>query len=57
MNPRMLPFAAAAIGALLIVAGSSLYVVNQAEQAQVLRLGAHRATIKEPGLHFKVPFI
>ncbi|MBI2242131.1 MAG: protease modulator HflC [Magnetospirillum gryphiswaldense] len=57
MNPRMLPFAAAAIGALMIVAGSSLYVVNQAEQALVLRLGAHRATIKEPGLHFKVPFI
>lgn len=57
MNPRMLPFAAAAIGALLIVVGSSLYVVNQAEQALILRLGAHRATIKEPGLHFKVPFI
>ena len=57
MNPRTLPFAAAALGALLIVAGSSLYVVNQAEQALVLRLGAHRATIKEPGLHFKVPFI
>ncbi|WP_291720284.1 protease modulator HflC [Magnetospirillum sp. 64-120] len=57
MNPRMLPFAAAAIGALMIVAGSSLYVVNQAEQALVLRLGAHRATIKDPGLHFKVPFI
>ncbi|OJX75229.1 MAG: protease modulator HflC [Magnetospirillum sp. 64-120] len=53
----MLPFAAAAIGALMIVAGSSLYVVNQAEQALVLRLGAHRATIKDPGLHFKVPFI
>ena len=57
MNPRMLPFAAAAIGALLIVAGSSLYMVNQAEQALILRLGAHRATIKDPGLHFKVPFI
>lgn len=57
MNPRMLPFAAAAIGALMIVAGSSLYVVNQAEQALVLRLGAHRATVKDPGLHFKVPFI
>lgn len=40
-----------------ILALSSLYVVNQAEQAIILRLGAHRATIKEPGLHMKVPFI
>jgi len=57
MNPRSLPFVAAIVGGLLILAGSSLFVVNQAEQALVLRLGAHRATIKEPGLHFKVPFI
>lgn len=57
MNPRTLPFAAAALGGLLIIAASSLFVVNQAEQALVLRLGAHRATIKSPGLHFKVPFI
>jgi membrane protease subunit HflC len=42
---------------LLLFAGSSLFVVNQAEQALVLRLGAHRATIKEPGLHFKLPLI
>lgn len=49
----------AAIAAVVVVIGaaSSLFVVNQAEQALVLRLGAHRATIKEPGLHFKVPLI
>lgn len=47
--------ALAVIGTILGV--SSLYVVNQAEQAIILRLGAHRATIKEPGLHMKVPFI
>lgn len=57
MNPRTLPLLAAALGAILIVGASSLYVVNQAEQALVLRLGAHRATIKEPGLHFKLPFV
>jgi modulator of FtsH protease HflC len=41
----------------LIVASSSLFIVNQAEQALVLRFGAHRATIKDPGLHAKIPFI
>lgn len=57
MNQRSLLILSAAIGGALIVALSSLFVVNQAEQALVLRLGAHRATIKEPGLHFKVPFV
>ncbi|HSV28588.1 MAG TPA: protease modulator HflC [Candidatus Omnitrophota bacterium] len=41
----------------LMLAGSSLYIVNQAEQAIVLRLGAHRDTVRDPGLHFKMPFI
>lgn len=54
---RTLPAILIAVGALAILAGSSLFIVNQAEQALVLRLGAHRATIKEPGLHFKLPFI
>jgi len=54
---RALPFALVAGIVILIAAGSSLFVVNQAEQALVLRLGAHRATIKEPGLHAKIPFI
>jgi membrane protease subunit HflC len=54
---RTLPAILIAIGALAVLAGSSLFIVTQAEQALVLRLGAHRATIKEPGLHFKLPFI
>lgn len=49
---------AAVVGILaLLLAASSLFIVNQAEQALVLRFGAHRATIKEPGLHVKLPFI
>ena len=36
---------------------SSAFIVNQAEQAIVLRFGAYRDTIKAPGLHFKQPFI
>ena len=49
---------AAVVGILaLLLAASSLFIVNQAEQALVLRFGAHRATIKDPGLHVKLPFI
>ena len=56
MSRSMLISAIAAVIA-LIVGSSSLFIVNQAEQALVLRFGAHRATIKEPGLHAKIPFI
>lgn len=54
-RPAMLGLAAAAV--LLVAAASSLYVVTQAEQALVLRLGAHRATVKDPGLHVKLPLV
>lgn len=45
------------IAAALIVAYSSLFTVNQREQALVLRLGQPQAPVTEPGLHFKAPFI
>jgi membrane protease subunit HflC len=49
------------IGLIVIIAGitllSSLFTVSQAEQALVLRFGASRGVIKDPGLHMKVPFI
>ncbi|KIM00700.1 HflC protein [Paramagnetospirillum magnetotacticum MS-1] len=54
---RSLFATAAAAAILLMLASSSLFIVNQAEQALVLRFGAHRATIKEPGLHVKLPFV
>lgn len=54
---RTLAIALGAAVVLLLLASSSLFVVNQAEQALILRLGAHRTTIREPGLHFKWPFI
>lgn len=57
MNRPLVFVAGAVVLGLLILAGSSLFIVHQAEQALVLRLGAHRATIKEPGLHVKWPFI
>jgi len=43
---------------LLITAGfSSLFTVNQTQQALVLQFGEPKRTIQEPGLAFKVPFI
>ncbi|MGE5477572.1 MAG: protease modulator HflC [Bacteroidales bacterium] len=57
MNRPALMGGAVALALLLIAAASSLFVVTQAEQALVLRLGAHRATIKDPGLHVKWPLI
>lgn len=40
-----------------IVAGglSSMFIIDQTEQALVLRLGSVRETIREPGLYFRVP--
>jgi len=50
-----------AIAVLLILAGvlatSSLFIVDQTEQALVLQLGEVRRVIREPGLQFKRPFI
>jgi membrane protease subunit HflC len=54
---RSLMISAFLAAILLVLASSSLFIVNQAEQALVLRFGAHRATIKDPGLHVKLPFI
>lgn len=51
----------AAIGVVLVIvailAMSSLFIVDQTEQALVLQLGQPRRVIREPGLWFKRPFI
>ena len=39
------------------LAMSSIYVVNEGEQALVVRLGAPVAVVDQPGLKFKAPFI
>lgn len=57
MNRPIAMVAGIIVLGVLILAGSSLFIVHQAEQALVIRLGAHRATIREPGLHLKLPFI
>lgn len=40
-----------------IVASSSMYTVNQTEQAMVMQFGNPQREVREPGLHFKTPFI
>ena len=42
---------------ILVVGGSSLFTVSQTEQALVLRFGEPKQLIREPGLHFKEPFV
>ena len=52
--------AVAAVVLLLVVAGASVFTVQQTEQALLLRFGepvAGRGLVTNPGLHFKVPFI
>ncbi|PNU21177.1 protease modulator HflC [Geothermobacter hydrogeniphilus] len=41
----------------VILASSSLYVVNEAEQAIVTQFGKPVGDVSTPGLHFKIPFI
>lgn len=44
-----------ALGAFL--AFSSFFTVSETQQALVLQLGEHKKTIRDPGLHFKIPLI
>lgn len=41
---------------LLFVGAGSVFVVNEREQAIVVRLGNPNRTVPNPGLHFKIPF-
>ena len=42
---------------LMVGLSSALFIVGQTEQAIVLRFGAIQATDRDPGLHFKLPFV
>jgi membrane protease subunit HflC len=55
--PRKLIAAGVAIIVLGIVALSSLFTVQESEQAIVLELGRFVRLENKPGLHYKVPFI
>lgn len=57
----MKQFSLAIVGILLLVGAvtglSAAYTVHQTEQALVLQFGNPVRVVREPGLHFKVPFI
>ena len=51
----------AIFGGLIILIGillnSALFTVRQTEQVLVLQFGEHKRTIRDPGLHFKLPLV
>lgn len=51
-----LPILVGAIGVIAVLLYSSIFVVNEREQAIVLRFGQIQTVKTEPGLYFKVPF-
>ncbi|MEZ5615787.1 MAG: protease modulator HflC [Rhodocyclaceae bacterium] len=54
---QSLPFAAAAVFALLVAAAMSIFTVDQRKFAIVLQLGEIKEVISAPGLNFKWPLI
>ncbi|HEX8963101.1 MAG TPA: protease modulator HflC [Rhodocyclaceae bacterium] len=54
---RNLPFAAAFILGLLVIAAMSLFTVDQRQYAIIFQLGEIKQVITEPGLAFKWPLI
>jgi membrane protease subunit HflK len=45
------------LGALAALFAGSLYTLNAGEEAVITRFGSYRATVQDPGLHFKWPFV
>ena len=56
-SPAMRTGALILLGIAAIVLFASVFVVNQTQYALVLRFGAVRADIRDPGLHFKLPLV
>lgn len=57
MNTRTLTIVSIAAVVLLVVLYESLYRVKQVEQALVLEFGRPVDIVRDPGLHFKKPFV
>jgi membrane protease subunit HflC len=56
MNTRAVAAISAAVVVVLILAYSSVFVVEQIEQALVLQFGKPIRPVSDPGLHFKLPW-
>ncbi|HEY1797153.1 MAG TPA: protease modulator HflC [Stellaceae bacterium] len=57
MNRRILTIVAVVLIAVGVLADSSLFIVEQTEQALVLQFGQPVRVVRDPGLYFKRPFI
>ena len=57
VNRRLLTIIAVALVVAGVFAMSSLFIVEQTEEALVLRLGEVRDVIPSPGLKMKLPFM
>jgi len=56
MNSNRLTLLAIAVAVILVTVYASIFVVNEREQAIVLRFGEIQDVKTEPGLYFKAPF-
>jgi membrane protease subunit HflC len=56
MNRKSVIILGVSFAALFLVS-RSLFIVNQTEQALVLQFGKPVTQVKDPGLHFKLPFL
>ena len=57
MNDKMKIFLSGIVLVAVFLIGTSVYIVNQAEQAIVLQFGRPVRFVQEPGLKIKIPFI
>lgn len=57
MNRTVLTAIGIVVVVLGILAASAVFTVHQTQQALVVQFGEPRQVIREPGLHFKIPFI
>jgi modulator of FtsH protease HflC len=57
MSNRLIAVVAILLVVVGVLASSSLFIVDQTEQALVLQLGEVRRVVREPGLQIKRPFI
>lgn len=56
MNSNRLPAVIIGLGLILFLVYSSIFVVNEREQAIVVRFGQIQDVKSEPGIYFKLPF-
>ena len=57
MTARAMTYLGLLLGLLAFVGAGSLYTVNQVQQAIILQFGKPVDVVKDPGLHWKLPFI